>query len=131
MLFRSDSSRILDKFLRKVIKFNGKELNLEIADTSDKRAMGLQYRDSLDNDCGMLFIFDEPQDVSMHMRNVKFPIDMFFLDKKWNIIKRYTAQPEEQNINCPKVKYVIEVPVETFKKDASIKETFDLMKDSF
>jgi len=88
------------------VSINDKVFNCEIADTEESRAQGLQFRD--EPGPPILFIFDSPEDVSFHMHNVRFPTDMIFLDENKNILKVYEASPEEENIECSNVKYVLE-----------------------
>ncbi|WP_185982715.1 DUF192 domain-containing protein [Aureimonas mangrovi] len=54
-------------------------IEVEVVDTPDTRATGLMHRESLDEDHGMLFVFDETQPVSMWMKNTLIPLDMLFL----------------------------------------------------
>jgi uncharacterized protein len=54
-------------------------IEVEVVDTPETRATGLMHRESLDEDHGMLFVFDETQPVSMWMKNTLIPLDMLFL----------------------------------------------------
>ncbi|MDD5147186.1 MAG: DUF192 domain-containing protein [Candidatus Daviesbacteria bacterium] len=63
----------------KQIQINGSKLNVEIADTQDKRAKGLAGRDSLASDSGMLFIFSEPSKHSFWMKGLLFPLDFIWI----------------------------------------------------
>lgn len=55
------------------------QLNLELADTPEKRTKGLGYRDSLATDSGMLFIHDKPQKYTYWMKGMRFPIDFIWI----------------------------------------------------
>jgi len=55
-------------------------LRLEIADTDATRVQGLSGRDSLDSDAGMLFVFDAPSIYPFWMKEMKFPLDMIWID---------------------------------------------------
>ena len=88
------------------------QLDIEIADTDYERETGLMYRNAMEMNQGMLFIFD---DVSMHyfyMKNTQIPLDLIYLDNKLRIASfQKNAQPMNENSLSSKVpvKYVLEI----------------------
>ncbi len=67
---------------------SGKELVLrvEVADTPTKRALGLQYRNELSEDRGMLFLFPSEGAQSFWMKNTPLPLDMIFISSDLKIV---------------------------------------------
>jgi uncharacterized protein len=53
-------------------------VHVEIADNAAARELGLMYRQHLDRDAGMLFIFKQPQHLIFWMKNTEIPLDMIF-----------------------------------------------------
>jgi len=61
-------------------------IQAEVADTPQKRAAGLMFRDHLKKDHGMLFFFNEPQAWTFWMKNTKIALDLIWLDGKKRVI---------------------------------------------
>lgn len=53
----------------------------ELAVDQDAQVVGLQKYSSMPTDHGMLFPYDPPQNVTFHMGNVRFPIDVIFVNR--------------------------------------------------
>ena len=91
---------------------NTSTVYVEVADTPDKEQRGLMYRTSLDPDRGMLFIFDGDGQRSFWMQNTPLPLDMVFVNSKYEIVDinrnatPYSTTTYTAQLPC---KYVVEV----------------------
>lgn len=57
------------------------KVRVEVARTPDQRTHGLMFRERLDADAGMIFLFDEDDDHTFWMKNTPLPLDMIFITK--------------------------------------------------
>ncbi len=81
--------------VKKRIQVDTAFIMVEIADDDYKRQMGLMFRDSLETNSGMLFIFPEPKKQSFWMKNCRFPIDIAYIDASRKITDILSMEPPE------------------------------------
>lgn len=55
------------------------EFRVWVADSPPRRASGLMFVERLETGTGMLFLYGDPQPVSMWMKNTLIPLDMLFV----------------------------------------------------
>lgn len=55
------------------------KIDVWIADNDARRERGLMFVEQLDDDTGMLFIYPQPQSISMWMKNTHLSLDMLFV----------------------------------------------------
>lgn len=67
--------------------------NVFIQRTPEELQKGLSGRNSLGNDQGMLFLFEQPGDLTFWMKDMKFPIDIIFINGNRIVSISENAQP--------------------------------------
>ncbi len=86
---------------------------VELADTEAKRILGLSGRESLDERQAMLFVFGEPEIPQMWMKDMRFPLDIIWIDERLRIahITRNALPESYPSIFEPPapVKYALEI----------------------
>ena len=89
-----------DKFI-KVYLPDGFAVTTELAVTDDERQQGLMYREKIDENQGMLFVFDGEDIHSFWMKNMNFPIDILWLDAQKRVVHLEREVPPCAADPCP------------------------------
>lgn len=71
---------------RELIAIGGTLIIADIADTPEKRTLGLSGRNTLLPDTGMLFVFEQPGAHGMWMKDMRFSIDILWLNDAHEIV---------------------------------------------
>ncbi|ODA68537.1 hypothetical protein A7A08_00365 [Methyloligella halotolerans] len=58
---------------------------VEVTETEAEQAKGLMFRRDLAPDEGMLFLYDEPHQITMWMKNTYLSLDMVFIGENWRV----------------------------------------------
>jgi hypothetical protein len=96
-----------------------KNIEIEIADNNFERQTGLMYRKKMDNDKGMLFIFDTSEIKSFYMKNTFISLDILYINSNntiINIIESTQPLNETSLFSDLPVKYVLEINAGLSKK---------------
>ena len=72
-------------------------LNIEIPDNIRDFNLGLMFRESLDVNSGMLFIFEDVQQQSFHMTETRIPLDIAFITEEGIIESIKELEPFDEN----------------------------------
>ena len=76
-----------------------KEYTVEIANTSEEQKKGLQGREYLPQDSGMLFVYDKSQDkVEFWMKDTTIALDQIGINEDGEVTKVYTAKPKDETL---------------------------------
>lgn len=66
---------------------------VELADTPESRERGLMFRQELERDSGMLFIFDESAPRAFWMKNTSVPLSIAYIDARGRILEIHDMEP--------------------------------------
>ena len=75
-----------------------KQIDIEIADNSYERQTGLMYRESMEDDQGMLFIYDDEAPRAFYMKNTYIALDIiYFASDSTAVSFQKNAQPQDES----------------------------------
>lgn len=95
--------------------FKNNCFKVELADNSEERSRGLTFKEKLEEDRGMLFIFDKEGEYPFWMKNTLVALDIIWLNENREVVFiSENAQPCEEDfcldINpAQNAKYVLEI----------------------
>lgn len=87
-------------------------VDIEIADTPEKRSLGMMYRNALGDRQGMLFIFPKEEYQSFWMKNTAVSLDMIFVSARNEIVtihEKTTPYSPQSYTSTKAAQFVIEV----------------------
>ena len=89
--------------------------DVELAITPKERSNGLMFREKLNPQKGMLFIFDKEEKHSFWMKNTLIPLDIIWINNNKEIVFISESTQPCKKTSCPSVeptenaKYVLEI----------------------
>ena len=100
-----------EKLDTKIVRVGLSEIEVEIADDAESRRTGLMHRKSMDENRGMLFVFDSDQKLSFWMKNTLIPLSIAYISSDGEILEIYDMKPESlrpvESVNS--VRYALEM----------------------
>jgi len=96
-----------------VVHFDNADFVVELANTPAERQKGLMFRESMADNHGMLFVFDDVSPRSFWMKNTLIPLDMIFINGNWTVVHVANAVPCTADpcpsYSSPPAMYVLEI----------------------
>jgi uncharacterized membrane protein (UPF0127 family) len=88
-----------------------RSFTVEIADDMREREQGLMFREQMDDDHGMLFVFEDTRDVGFWMKNTPLPLDLIFIGQDGTVRAIKRGEPLSPALISPNepVRFVLEV----------------------
>lgn len=98
-------SKLLREMIREMINDSGQTtinvggfpITVETASDREAHARGLMHRSHLDPDCGMLFCYEYPQELSFWMKNTTIPLSIAFIDDDHRVHEIFDLDPHDEN----------------------------------
>ena len=95
------------------------KINAEIADSDSEREKGLMFRESINENDGMLFVFDREKNLNFWMKNTLIPLDIAYIDKNGIINEIYHMKPLDVSVTYNSIKpamFALEVNLGWFSR---------------
>ena len=100
-----------DRLETREIIVKGISVEAEIADDTESRRTGLMNRKSMEENHGMIFIFESDQKLSFWMKNTLIPLSIAYIASDGRIMEIYEMKPESlrpvESVNS--VRYALEM----------------------
>lgn len=95
-----------------------RSFSIEVADDESEREKGLMYRQSLPDDHGMLFVFEETREVGFWMKDTPLALDLIFIGQDGLIRAIRQGEPLSPAVISPgePVRFVLELKAGTAAK---------------
>lgn len=90
-------------FLKKpsIVTIDSHSFKVTVANSQKTREVGLSETKSISPDQGMIFLFDKPDLYSFWMKNMKFSIDIIYINNDTIVTIKNNAQPPKNNKESP------------------------------
>lgn len=98
----STDGKFFPNYEKTIISINGFNVSMAIASTNEQRIKGLSGIEKLNENEGMLFLFDEPSKQGFWMNKMYIPIDIIWLDSNNKVVHiEKQLEPCKLFLACP------------------------------
>ena len=100
-----------DPLLTYPLRVGEHSIRAELANTPQTRRDGLMFRRHLANSSAMIFVFQNPQRISMWMKNTLIPLSVAFIDADGRILNIEDMEPhsEQAHSSIDFARYALEM----------------------
>lgn len=84
---------------------------VELADSDEKRVKGLSKRNTLEQNKGMLFLFEKPGIYPFWMKDTLIPLDMIFINDNHIVTIHKNVQPQPNALDAELLRYAPKEPI--------------------
>ena len=98
-----------------MICFGDDCFTVELASTPDEQSGGLMFREQMDEDRGMLFVFENEGVYPFWMKNTLIPLDIIWIDSNSKVVFISKDVQPCKSVSCPTINpqasamYVLEI----------------------
>jgi uncharacterized membrane protein (UPF0127 family) len=97
-----NNSDFFPNYEKKSVLINGFKVSLAIASNDELRIKGLSGSEKLNENEGMLFLFDKPSKEGFWMNEMKYAIDIIWLDSNSSVVHiEKNLEPCKIFLGCP------------------------------
>lgn len=95
-----------------------RRFSVEIADDDRERSAGLMFRARMNDDHGMLFVFENTRRLSFWMKNTPMPLDLIFIGPDGGVVGILKGEPYSLAPIAPEApaRFVLELKAGTAEK---------------
>ncbi len=86
-----------------IVTINGNNFRVIVATSQQEREIGLSETKQLSQNQGMIFLFDKPDYYPFWMKNMKFPIDIIYINKDIIMTIKSNVQLPKDNKENPTI----------------------------
>ena len=93
-----------------VVRIGKKTYNCLIAESDEEKEIGLSNTESMEDNEGMLFVYEEPQHLDFWMKGCDLTLSIIFINENKIVISNQKGLPNTEDfISADNAKYVLEV----------------------